>query len=280
MDYSYIMRRIVLLVTLMFAWQTFAFSAITVGNKSNTTGVSQEAVTSQTWSHTVAVASNELCVMCGITDDTDASPSIGIDSITYNSVALTKRVEINSVSGGTDPETHIWTLDGPSTGANNIVVSYASGNTMKVAMCHAIDFGGVDQGTSQDTAAVSSADAGGGTVTQAIVTATNGAMIVSATHCKVVGTAVVDASQTEIYETEVDGVTNDGELSSSYESKVTAGSDTQSFTGFGADDATIGVIALRPSTTAIKTVNDLAKASVKTVNNLAISSVKSIKGLE
>lgn len=240
------MRKLVALATLLLLTST-AYAGISVGNKSNTTGISQENVTSQTWAHTVASGSNELVVICGINDDTDAVPSIGIDSITYNAVALTNRVELASAGGGTDPEIHMWTLDTPTLGTNNIIVTYAAGNTMKVASCHAIDFRGVDQASSQDVAAVSSADTSGGTVTQAITTTTDGAYIVSAVVCKLPGTAVVDASQTEIYETEVDGATNDIEVSSSYELKVTAGADTQSYTGFGADDSVIGVIALRPS---------------------------------
>lgn len=244
------MMKRLLLIAVFLAVSSEVFAAISVGNTSNTTGISQEAVTSQTWSHTVAATSNELVVVCGITDDTDvdATDDIGIDSITYNTTeTLTKRAQQSSVSGGTDPEIHIWTRDAPSTGAHNIVVSYKSGNTMKVASCHAIDFGGVDQTTSQDVAAVTAADVGGGTVAQSITTATNGAMIVSAVTCKTVGTAVVDGTQTQIYETEVDGATNDIEVSSSYELKAAAGADTQSFTGFGADDATIASIALRPA---------------------------------
>lgn len=43
---------------------------------------------------------------------------------------------------------------------------------------------------------------------------------------------------------------------------------------------TFVVASFAPATSAIKTVDDLAKASVKTVNGLAIASVKSINGLE
>ena len=93
--------------------------ALTIGNKTNNTG-NPGAATSRTFSHTQDVGSNGYLLVL-----TAISSSAVPTGVTYNGVAMTALD--TRVSTSTSMQLKAWGLANPSTGANNVTVSWSSG---------------------------------------------------------------------------------------------------------------------------------------------------------
>lgn len=100
---------------------------ISAGNVS--TSGAQVNQSSTTWSHTVL--GNLLVVFCTGYDGGALRVATGV---TFNGVALTKALETNNGNGTSS----IWYLVNPSTGANNIVVTW--NGSQDTLVCGAVDF--------------------------------------------------------------------------------------------------------------------------------------------
>lgn len=172
-------------------------------SQSTTNGVT---VSSLTWSHTCSTSSNRLLVVGVQVEDASASDAV-VSSITYNSVALTK---IRSDVEGAGPvnRSELWYLIAPSTGANNIVVTFAG--TVDGATAGAVSFTNALQ--SGQPNANNGFNQGSNTSITVDVTSTTDNCIVVDSMCSgtTAATLTGGARQTENYNALSTGVTRGG----------------------------------------------------------------------
>ena len=192
-----------------------------------------------------------------------------ISAATYAGFSLTP---IDDKSHGV--RVSLWQLLTPPTGANNVVTTSNGGFNYDGGVA---SYTGVDQSTpidasTSDTTAV----AGGGgdapyTINPAITVNTNNAWLVMAVE----GAAYGAAGDSTVR------VTSQGRLCD--KGPVSTGSNTiGTTTNYSGGASMVSItVALKPdgSSTLIKTINGLAKASVKTRDGLAIASMKTFNGL-
>lgn len=110
---------------------------------------SQDASTTATWSHTCT--GSNLILLVGV----EVGAGNTITGVTYNGVSMSQ-VNLLALGGSTFGNVYVFKLVGPSTGANNIVVT-ASASTF--IYCAATSFTGVDQTTPIDVNTTTSATA-------------------------------------------------------------------------------------------------------------------------
>lgn len=203
--------------------------------------------------------------------------NLTVNSITYNGTTMTQGVAVVTSSYW---KSQIWYLASPTTGSNNVVVTFNSA-TNAYLISQATSFSGSN--TSALTSATgTNAYSGASPVTCSITTNFNNSIIVDSVlvnHNS--GGITKDASQTLNATAYNSTWTYNG--GSSYYQQVTAGSKTMQWTYASSDDAPICAIEIREAAAAgptnVKTWDGLSLASVKTINGLAIASVKTVNGL-
>lgn len=124
------MRKLLLTLLFLLALSRTASAAITLGNISNSDGVSGSSTTI-TFAATVQ-ATGFLCVVT-------LSRDLVVDSVTFNGDALTKRVE---QIGSNDLVAAIWTITTPDVGTFNVVINNTGAATYMAGV--AVEFLGVD----------------------------------------------------------------------------------------------------------------------------------------
>jgi hypothetical protein len=102
-------------------------------------------VSSVSWSHTST--GSDLLLFIGV-PTTDITASVGVDTITYNSVTATEIREDKHEAGNDNPMSSIWYLKAPSTGANTVSVTLD--DTADHTGAGSITLTGVDQTTPLD----------------------------------------------------------------------------------------------------------------------------------
>ena len=147
------------------------------------------AVTSLTFSHTVASQSNLCIVIDG--HHSDGSPGT-TSSMTYNAVAVTA-ININ-VTAQTFYHLSTGYLIAPATGANNVVVNYSI--NADEACAGAVSYYDVDQTTPVGTAANAN---GNSTSASVNVTTVSGDTVHATTYC---GQTTLSTTQTQRWEQE------------------------------------------------------------------------------
>lgn len=188
-------------------------------------------------------------------------------SMTYGGVSLTRQVGVLVPVAG-DPLS-CWTLLNPATGANTLA---SSGGTAPVGV-QAVSYTGVGalSGANSDTA-------GNPTTITFTVGVANSLIVCSGygrngPHALAASTGVVNDRY---------GLTTSG-ICSAGDSGLVSSNTSISWSNAGSpnpgDTASVGIVLEPAASSAIKTINGLAKASVKTVNGLAIASVKTWNGL-
>lgn len=223
-----------------------------------------ESNNTATFNVTVASNSNRMMIM-GFGHYQSGN---NISGATYNGDALTV---IKAQAGSFGERAGLWGLVAPDTGTNSFVIS---GNDSWTGY-GVISVYDVDQ-TLPATTGGASGDSS--TASASLTTTVANAWVVAAFGCEPTPTMTTSS-----------GVEDMKEQGASYQNaemhhvlKATAGSQTMSCSlSYGAR-WNVALCQLKPyvATSAIKTVDGLAKASVKTVNGLAIASVKTINGLE
>lgn len=203
---------------------------------SSTTGA---AVSSLTWTHTVAGSDRILLVAVQVFDDTSQAERT-VSSVTYNGDALTRidRKDEGNIAA------ELWYRIAPDTGTNNVVVTLGAANEFSIA--GASSYNGVDQTNPINVTGTAS----GGLVeaSTSVTTLSDGCMAVDSTIKYATNeTLTVGTGQTSNYST-VRGSGFGIAGASSYELKTTAGAVTMNHTWTVNDrDWAMVVAALAPS---------------------------------
>ena len=198
---------------------------------------------SLTFSHTVGAAlSNSLLVVAISVQDSNHA-NLPITGVTYAGVAMTKiRQDTSSTS---NVSAAIYYLLSPTSGANNVVVS-TTGSVWKAAV--ASSWSGVQQSSQPDAqAGKGTANQSSSSPSQAITTVANNALIVDAISSEAARTGL-GSGQTSLGTQQGQSFEN---LSSSYEVKVTAGSETMSATLSSGQAYNYVVASFSPSAAAV-----------------------------
>ena len=143
------------------------------------------AVTSVTWSHTTSGANRALIVGVSFWNGSTQS----ISGVTYAGTAMT------NVGGATDlsnDRAQQWALSNPTTGANNVVVSFSAAVD---AVCGAVSFTGAHQTTASLTGTQATAT-GTSTAPSVNVTSATGEIVID-TLAQFAQTDTVGAGQTQ-----------------------------------------------------------------------------------
>ena len=212
--------RLLAISFLLLSQSNLSFGAIAFDSASTNTA---DDVSSLTISHTVT-GSNTILVVCSAVEGT-TSGNQPITGITYNGVALTK---IHDIAGSANNRTEQWYLVAPSSGANDIVITYTgvvgSGAGQGVAGA------GLSITGAKQQAPEASAEASGSssTATVNVTTLTNNAWVTDCTYSGLAAnTLTVGADQTSRFNFENAG---SHDTAGSTEPKATAGSVTSSWT--------------------------------------------------
>ena len=204
-----------------------------------TTNSSSSSRTSATFSHTVPAGDNRLLIVT-----VGVRGSLSVSSVTYGgtNLALAKAESSGSSSG---ERTEIWYLAAPSTGANNVVVTYAS--TVNPDGIAALSYTGANQ--SNPIGATAGAQATSGTDTTVDITTTESNSLI------VGGLANLGADTdphapgsgtTERYDFQSGTSTiSDDTYAGGEESTTTAGTYTFNFTSNASDDWTIAAVEVK-----------------------------------
>lgn len=175
-----------------------------------------QTVASATYSHTIAAA-NELLVVGGAGRTSDVNKAnLVITGVTYNGVALTSIKATQQDSTGASFRSELWYIYNPSTGANNVVVTWTG--TLVYGGSAAASFSGV--------ATSSPIESSGGATDTTLTTLTGPVRVGQTTNAMVdcvysrSGTLTKDASQTLIA-----GITiaSDDNVGMSYKLNATGG---------------------------------------------------------
>lgn len=227
------------------------------------TGVANPG-TSVTVSQTCTGSNLLLLVHVGTNDTTDK-----VTGVTYNAVAMTRLDAKAAATTGFFG--FVYYLVNPATGAHNIVASRSDSNLITV---DAVSYTGVSQTGFPDSQA-------NGTVALGNITATT---TVVASNCWLFGATRGNNGVSGI--TAGAGTTlrtgnfSNALVSSDSNGTVATGSQTLNYNISAGGECYWMICSFAPvATSAIKTIDGLAKASVKTVKGLAIASVKTWDGL-
>lgn len=143
---------------------SLAFDAATVNTSSS-------ARNSASFAHTCSGSDRGLVVILSF-ERYNQDPDC--DSITYNGVSLTRRVNVDFNLGGVYFRHQIWTLENPASGSNTVVVTY-DGNVNPDAIC-VLSYTGVRQAGM--TGATQSATGNGNNPTLSITTLYSNSLVV------------------------------------------------------------------------------------------------------
>lgn len=197
-----------------------AFDASSTGNTANSSIPSP-----LTWSHTVASGSNMYLVVFVEHDASDA-----VTGVTYNSVSMTQLLKYSDSFG---KFYYAYGLSSPSTGANNISVSWSGGNNFVSA--NGLSYSGVSSTGQPD--ATGTANATSGTSLSANIT-------VVASNCWIAAYSRFSSGITGFtgYSTrKTDGL---GGQMAAGDSNAVVSTGSQNVTATGTNSGVIAVIAL------------------------------------
>lgn len=209
---------------------------------SNSRGNDSAFQTSLTWAHTCSGENRVLYVLTSIESDTAPHSDQTVSSVTYNGVALTK---ITSVYVTGDNGVEIWQLIAPSTGANNIVVTYTG--EVDGSFGAGISFNGVDQTVPTNVSGTNQTTPAGANVATSVTTSAIGCVLLNIAHAT--GSTVTltkDASDTQLYN---EATTSDFTTGVAYRITTTQGSFTSTWTTSPNDQMVIAMVAISPATT-------------------------------
>jgi hypothetical protein len=221
------------------------------------------------FSHTVTGSNVGLIVGLGT-----HNASITHTSVTYNSVSMTS--EANIEFAAVNLRTSMWSLIAPATGANTVSCDL-SGSSRVIA--GAVSFSGADQTDLVEAAVTSTIDTNN-TATQDITTITANSIVVDCVTSVISdgNLPTVGAGQTSRWNIKLASGNYHGVGST--EPTTSPATVTMSWTFAGTPRHALAAVAVKEAaTSAIKTINGLARASAKTVSGLAIASVKTWNGL-
>lgn len=202
-----------------------------------TTGYENTAVTSKTISHTITASGSDHYLVAVCTWRNLAN----ITGITWNGVALTKKVE-NSGGNFQTMGAEIWYLVAPDTGTHDLVVTWAStGGAVHIA---AVSFTGVDQAEPEASASVGDH---GGSPSLTIDTVADDSMIIDGVDNNFVNSGfTAGANQTERWDININA--DSGSHAGSTEQATTPGTYTMSWTyGSGGQDGAHAAVSLAPA---------------------------------
>lgn len=230
--------------------------AIAIDATSASSGVS--SVSSVTYSHTVAGANEVIVISIGARTNKANTNNI-VSTVTYNGTSCTsQRADANIAS---DPDTFsgrsaIYTLVNPSTGANNVVVTWTG--TVTYGASGASSWTGADQTTPVN--AVGGATGTSTTLSAGITTTVDNCYLVDAVYSRS-GTLTKNAAQTTIANISIAG---DDTVGASYKNAGTAGAKTMDWTeSADGNDWAMSVIALAPSSSVAVVSNGMMTTSSK-----------------
>lgn len=239
--------------------------AINIDSSAN--GTIGSASTSVTYA--ITVTGSDTIGHTFVTQQSDASTN-RITGVTWNGTAMSLETTYKNTA---NDSLYMWMLVGVTTG-NIVVTRDTTGNT---GWCSSQSHTGAKQTGQPDS------EATGNTTSSTTLTTTTTTV---ADNCWTIlgvfdsdGGLITASTNSTLRNTVTDFVKtfdNNGDITpaGAYSMTVTFTSSATS-----PKSSIIHSIAPAPVTSAIKTVNGLAKASVKTVNGLAIASVKTINGL-
>lgn len=222
--------------------------AIAIDATSASTGVS--SVSSVTYSHTVAATNEVIAVSIGARTNKANTNNI-VSTVTYNGTSCTSQRADANIAGDPDTfsaRTAIYTLVNPSTGANNVVVTWTG--TVTYGASGASSWTGVDQTTPVDAT-------GGATgliivLSAGVTTTVDDCYLIDAVYSRS-GTLTKDATQTTIANVSIAG---DDSFGASYKSAGASGAKTMDWTeSADGNDWVISVIALKPATASVIKTN-------------------------
>lgn len=218
--------------------------AIAIDAVSASSGVS--SVSSVTFSHTIATANEVLVVSIGARTNKANTNNI-VSTVTYNGTSCTSQRADANIAGGPDTfsgRSAIYTLVNPSTGTNNVVVTWTG--TVTYGGSGASSWTGVDQTTPVNTAG--GATGTSTTLSAGLTTTVDSCYLIDAVYSRS-GTLTKNATQTTIANV---SIAADDTVGASYKSAGTAGAKTMDWTeSADGNDWAMSVIALQPSSTSV-----------------------------
>ena len=230
--------------------------AIAIDATSASTGVS--SVSSVTYSHTVAAANEVIAVSIGARTNKANTNNI-VSTVTYNGTSCTSQRADANITGDPDTfsgRTAIYTLINPSTGANNVVVTWTG--TVTYGASGASSWTGVDQTTPVN--AVGGATGASTTLSAGITTTVDNCYLIDAVYSRS-GTLTKDATQTTIANVSIAG---DDTVGASYKSAGATGAKTMDWIeSADGNDWAISAIALAPASSVAVVRNGMMTASTR-----------------
>jgi hypothetical protein len=148
---------------------TLAFDTLGPGSS----GQNATAPTSVTWAHTCSGVQRVLIVFVAVGQGSGSDATKTISGVTYAGVAMTQIGTPRHSNDQTAGYLACYGLINPATGANNVVVSFASAPS--TAECGSLSFTGADQTTAWGTPVTGAGT--GTTATVAVASNTNGNII-------------------------------------------------------------------------------------------------------
>lgn len=209
----------------------------------------------------------------GASSDAD----LRVSSITHNGNALTYATNklVSGSPSSTSLNVEAWYILAPTSGVNNIVVTFVG--TVDVAVAYASSYSGINQTTPINATAGSGTFAGTNNVTLCNITTTvDNCTLVDALYNKIGTSLTKDSSQTLI---SAELFPNGGgdTADASYKEGVSIGSNSMSWLYTGQDSDAQVVIALAPSATgALPSVSTTSVTSITTTSASLQGSIGSI----
>lgn len=129
--------------------------------------------TTVTWAHIVTGSNTALVVFVGVGQNSGSDATKTISSVTYNAVGMTQIGTPKHTNDSTAGYLACYGLINPTTGTNNVVVTFASAPS--TAECGSVSFTGVNQTTAFGTPVVGAGNTT--TATAAVASNTSGNII-------------------------------------------------------------------------------------------------------
>jgi len=112
-------------------------------------GQTASTPTTVTWAHIVTGSNTALVVFVGVGQDSGSDATKTISGVTYNGVAMTQIGTPKHTNNSTSGYLACYGLINPTTGTNNVVVTFASAPS--TAQCGSVSFTGANQTTAFGT---------------------------------------------------------------------------------------------------------------------------------
>lgn len=235
-------------------------------SKGGNTGAS-----SLSFGHTISSNTNGL-LLVGFLENKSTTTDL-CTGVTYNGVSMTK-LKGNAATGGFGYYS-IYGLLTPDTGNHNIVISFSATPEYGIRACSSA-YTGVAQTGLPDATGFVGANTGTSRTLSITTVADNSWVFGYAEHDAATITASTGFNELDAQDNYFKSGDSNGAITpaGSYSMSVTFSS-----SGYYCMMQGVSFAPYTTPTSAIKTINGLAKASVKTVNGLAIASVKTFNGL-